>query len=86
MKYGKERPASYGGKPMGLLLQVAENFIFVMLPDSPPEMKKTHIVISFFKERTQPDYTLFYEFNRVYLWGPEDPSDPVVYINVQNDI
>lgn len=28
----------------------------------------------------------FYDLNRVYLWGPEDPSDPVVYINVQNDI
>ena len=27
-KYGKERPASYGGKPMGLILQVAENFNF----------------------------------------------------------
>ena len=61
-KYGKERPASYGGKPMGLLLQVAENF------------------------NEEPNYTLFFEFNRVYLWGPEDPSDPVVYINVQNDV
>ena len=34
----------------------------------------------------EPNYTLFFEFNRVYLWGPEDPSDPVVYINVQNDV
>lgn len=84
--YHKERPASYGGKPMGLILQVAENFNFDKLPDAPPEMKKSYLGNGGFKERTQPNYTLFYEFNRVYLWGPEDPSDPVVYINVQNDI
>lgn len=85
-KYGKERPASYGGKLMGLILQVAENFNFDKLPDAPPEMKKSYLGNGGFKERTQPNYTLFYEFNRVYLWGPEDPSDLVVYINVQNDI
>ena len=86
MKYGKERPASYGGKPMGLLLQVAENFNFEKLPDAPSEMERSYMGNSRYKARGEPNYTLFFEFNRVYLWGPEDPSDPVVYINVQNDV
>lgn len=86
MKYGKERPASYGGKPMGLILQVAENFNFDKLPDAPSEMERSHMGNLRYKARKEPNYTLFYEFNRIYLWGPEDPSDPVVYINVQNDI
>ena len=85
-KYGKERPASYGGKPMGLLLQVAENFNFEKLPDAPPEMEEDFMGDEAFAAREEPNYTLFFEFNRVYLWGPEDPSDPVVYINVQNDV
>lgn len=85
-KYGKERPASYGGKPMGLILQVAENFNFDKLPDAPPEMEEDFMGDERFVARVEPNYTLFYEFNRVYLWGPEDPSDSVVYINVQNDI
>lgn len=85
-KYGKERPASYGGKPMGLILQVAENFNFDKLPDAPPEMEEDFMGDERFVVRVEPNYTLFYEFNRVYLWGPEDTSDPVVYINVQNDI
>lgn len=85
-KYGKERPASYGGKPMGLILQVAENFNFDKLPDAPPEMEEDFMGDERFVVRVEPNYTLFYEFNRVYLWGPEDPSDLVVYINVQNDI
>ena len=75
-----------GGKPMGLLLQVAENFNFEKLPDAPPEMERSYMGNSRYKARKEPNYTLFYEFNRVYLWGPEDPSDPVVYINVQNDV
>ena len=85
-KYGKEQPASYSGKPMGLILQIAENFNFEKQSDAPPEMKKSHMGNTRFKERTQPDYTLFFEFNRIYLWGPVDPLDPVVYINVQNDV
>lgn len=84
--YPKRRPASYRGKPMDLILQIAENFNFEKLPDAPPEMNKCYLQNRPFEARTQPDYTLFCEFNRIYLWGPEDPSDPVVYINVQNDI
>ena len=71
---------------MGLILQVAENFNFDKLPDAPSEMERSHMGNLRYKTRKEPNYTLFYEFNRIYLWGPEDPSDPVVYINVQNDI
>ena len=84
--YGKERPATYCGEQMGLLLQVAENFNFDKLPDAPPEMKKCYMGNEPFKERAEPNYTFFYEFNRVYLWGPVDCKDPVVYLNVQNDV
>lgn len=84
--YPKRQPASYQGKPMDLILQIAENFNFEKLSDAPPEMNKCFQQNIPFEERTQPDYTLFCEFNRIYLWGPKDPSDTVVYINVQNDI
>ena len=84
--YPKRQPASYQGKPMDLILQIAENFNFEKLSDAPPEMNKCFQQNIPFEERTQPDYTLFCEFNHIYLWGPKDPSDTVVYINVQNDI
>lgn len=75
-KYGKERPASYGGKPMGLILQVAENFNFDKLPDAPPEMEEDFMGDERFVARVEPNYTLFYEFNRVYLWGTGGPFGP----------
>ena len=84
--YPKRQPASYQGKPMDLILQIAEDFNFEKLPDAPPEMNKCFQQNIPFAERTQADYTLFCEFNRIYLWGPKDPSNPVVYINIQNDI
>ena len=34
--YPKRQPASYQGKPMDLILQIAENFNFEKLSDAPP--------------------------------------------------
>lgn len=86
MNYGKERPATYDGKPMDLILQVAENFNFDKLPDAPAEMEESFLGPEPFTPRKAPNYTLFFEFNRVYLWGTVDPADPAVYLSVQNDI
>lgn len=84
-KYGKETPASYDGKRMDLILQIAENFNFDKLPNASPEMEKDFMTGEF-APRAEPDYTLFYDFNRIYLWGTSDPENPAVYLSVQNDI
>ena len=85
-QFGRERPASYEGKPMHLVLQVADNFNFEKLPDAPPEMEKTFMPDPPFKPREENDYTFFYDFNRVYLWGTAEPDHPSFWLNVQNDI
>lgn len=84
--YGKERPASYEGKPMELVLQVAEYFNFEKLDDAPPEMEETYQKDNPFKSREENDYTFFFDFNRVYLWGTVEPEHPSFWLNVQNDI
>ena len=84
--YPQRQPASYQGRPIGLILQVAEYFNFEHLPGALPETCKTFRPELPYIPRENNDYTLFCEFNRVYLWGPEALSTPVVYINVQNDI
>lgn len=86
-KYGKEFPAYYGDQPMKLILQIADYFNFDRLPDAPPEMEEDFFGDDgAFVPREEPNYTLFFEFNRIYLWGTSDPENPVVYLSVQNDI
>lgn len=85
-KYGKEFPSYYGDQPMKLLLQVADYFNFDRLADAPPEMEENFFGEDAFVPRTEPNYTLFYEFNRIYLWGTEDPESPAIYLSVQNNI
>lgn len=84
-KQGKEAPASYDGKPMNLLLQIAENFNFDKLPSASPEMQEDFRTGKFIP-RAEPNYTLFYDFNRIYLWGTTDPEDPAIYLSVQNNV
>lgn len=84
-KNGWFRPLSYDQKPMDIILQVAEYFNFPKYPDAPPEMEEDVLPLRL-TPREKPDYTLWCEFNRIYLWGPIDPSDPVVYIDLDNDI
>lgn len=85
-QYGKERPVSYEGKPMMLVLQVADYFNFEKLPDAPPEMSETYKENNPFEPRKENDYTFFYDFNRVYLWGTSEPAHPSFWLNVQNDV
>lgn len=85
-KFGQERPILYDDRPMDLILQIADYFNFDHLPDAPAEMKKTHDPRNPFVPRSQLNYTLFHEFNRVYLWGTTDFADNSVYLNVQNDV
>ncbi len=85
--FGKEYPAAYEGKKMNLVLQVAQYFNFEKYPDAPPEMKKNYTVGGDpFRPRKENDYTLFCDFNRVFLWGTEEDESPVFGINVQSDI
>lgn len=87
-KYGKEFPDYYGDQPMKLILQVADYFNFDRLPDAPPELEENFFGghAGSFVPRKEPNYTLFFEINRVYLWGTTDPENPSFYLNVQNDI
>lgn len=85
-QYGKERPALYEGKKMELILQVAEKFNFEKLEDAPPEMENTYQKDNPFKPRVENDYTFFFSFNRVHLWGTVEPEHPSFWLNVQNSI
>lgn len=82
--FGIERPATYEGKPMELLFQVAEYFNFDRLPDAPPEMEEAFFGGTGFAPRKEPNYTLFCDFNRVHVWGTTDPECSAIYINVQS--
>lgn len=85
--YQRERPRSCGGKKLELVLQVADNFNFEIYPDAPAELEKNYMGKNPpFKPREENNYTLFCDFNRVFLWGTADKENPVFGINVQNDI
>ncbi|HBV81214.1 MAG TPA: hypothetical protein DEB74_00145 [Lachnospiraceae bacterium] len=85
--FQRERPKSCGGKNMELILQVADYFNFEKYPDAPPEMKKSYIANkNSFQPRKENNYTLFCDFNRVFLWGTNDKEEPVFGINVQSDV
>ncbi len=71
---------------MELILQVAENFNFEKLEDAPPEMENTYQKDNPFKPRVENDYTFFFSFNRVHLWGTVEPEHPSFWLNVQNSI
>ena len=78
-----ERPASYEGKNMELVLQVADYFNFDKLYDASPEMEATYEKNNPFIPRKENSYTFFYEFNRVYLWGTAEREHPSFWLNVQ---
>jgi len=82
----KRQPAVYQGKSMELILQIAEFVNFDRLPDAPPEISKTFLQSSQYSPRIEPNYTLFCEFNRIYLWGTVDSECPAIYLSVQNNI
>lgn len=84
-KYGEEMPDNYNGKPMDLVLQIAENYNFEKKIDAPPELERVYFKPTPFMPR-EKDYTLFFDFNRVFIWGTVDRENPRVYINVQNNI
>lgn len=84
--YGKERPAAYEGKAMELVLQVADYFNFEKLDDAPPEMEETYQKDNPFRPRKENNYTFFFDFNRVYLWGTAEKENPSFWLNVQNNI
>ena len=51
------------------------------------EMKKSYIANkNSFQPRKENNYTLFCDFNRVFLWGTNDKEEPVFGINVQSDV
>ena len=75
-----ESPASYGGVPLGFLMQMQEEFRFEKLPSAPPQVKldfagKPKLV-------THPYYSLFLQ-NNVYFFGTCDRNNPHVYILTQ---
>ena len=82
-EFGMERPASYEGKNMELVLQVADYFNFDKLYDASPEMEATYEKNNPFIPRKENSYTFFYEFNRVYLWGTAEREHPSFWLNVQ---
>lgn len=93
----KEKPNTYDGTPMHLILQVAENFNFDILNEAPGELEEIFRAIpkgtlkpgeSVMKigPREEKIYSLFYDFNRVYIWGADDLNDPKVAFNVQNNV
>ena len=85
--FQRERPKSCGGKSMELVLQVADYFNFDKYSDAPPEMKKSYLTNeNSFEPRKENNYTLFCDFNRVFLWGTNDKEEPVFGINVQSDV
>lgn len=85
--FQRERPKSCGGENMELVLQVADYFNFEKYPDAPPEMKKSYIANeNSFQPREENNYTLFCDFNRVFLWGTNDKEEPVFGINVRSDV
>lgn len=85
--FQRERPKSCGGKNLQLVLQVADYFNFEKHSDAPPQMDRSYMVGEPpFHPRKENDYTLFCDFNRVFLWGTDDIEHPVFGINVQSDI
>ena len=82
-EFGMERPISYEGKDMELVLQVADYFNFEKLDDASPEMEETYKKNNPFIPRKENNYTFFFEFNRVYLWGTVEKEHPSFWLNVQ---
>ena len=78
-----ERPISYERKNMELVLQVADYFNFEKLDDASPEMVETYEKNNPFISRKENNYTFFFEFNRVYLWGTVEKEHPSFWLNVQ---
>ncbi len=83
-EFGVERPISYEGKDMELVLQVADYFNFEKLDDALPEMEETYEKNNPFVPRKENNYTFFFEFNRVYLWGTVEQENPSFWLNVQS--
>ncbi len=78
--FQRECPKSCGGKNLELVLQIADYFNFEKYPDAPPEIRRS------FQPRKENNYTLFCDFNRIFLWGTDDKEKPVFGINVQSDM
>lgn len=85
----KEHPATYAGiHKMHILLQVAEEFNFAHLNHAQKQREE-----DFFsstgektKARETNDYTLFYSFNRIYIFGADGSDNPKPFIIVQNKV
>ena len=74
---------------MELVLQVADYFNFETYPNAPSEMEANYMALRGqppFRPREENNYTLFCDFNRVFLWGTTDKQNPVFGINVQSDV
>lgn len=85
--FQRERPKSCDGKRLELVLQVADYFNFEKYPDAPSEMERNDTTEEPpFQPREENNYTLFADFNRVFLWGTTDKENPVFGINVQSDV
>lgn len=85
----RERPRSCGGNRMEFVLQVADYFNFEIYPNALSEMEANYMALQGqppFRPREENNYTLFCDFNRVFLWGTTDKQNPVFGINVQSDV
>ena len=73
-----EAPGSYGGVPLGFLMQLGEEYTFETVPTAPPQI----LLDIRFKPKPHPWYELFLR-NNLYFFGTCDRKNPHVYILTQ---